>query len=69
MRLCDANVLVYAHREESIEHEAFAAFLCELAEGPSAFGLSEAVLSGFVRIVTNPRVFQQPTQTSHGFRI
>lgn len=64
MKLCDVNVLIYAHREESTEHEAFAAFLRELAEGPSAFGLSEAVLSGFVRIVTNPKVFQQPTPTS-----
>lgn len=64
MKLCDVNVLIYAHREESTEHEAFAAFLRELAEGPSAFGLSEAVLSGFVRIVTNPKVFKQPTPTS-----
>lgn len=64
MKLCDVNVLVYAHREESSEHEAFAAYLRDLAEGPSAFGLSEAVLSGFVRIVTNPRVFRQPTPTA-----
>lgn len=61
MRLCDVNVLIYAHREESVEHEAYAAFLCQMAEGDAAFGLSEAVLSGFVRIVTNPRVFKQPT--------
>lgn len=61
MKLCDVNVLIYAHREESAEHEAYAAFLRNLAEGNSAFGLSEAVLSGFVRIATNPRVFKQPT--------
>lgn len=67
MKLCDVNVLVYAHREESSEHGAFAAYLRDLAEGPSAFGLSEAVLSGFVRIVTNPRVFRQPTPTAIAF--
>jgi len=63
MKLCDVNVLIHAHREDSVEHEAYAAFLRSLAEGNSAFGLSEAVLSGFVRIVTNPRVFKQPTPT------
>lgn len=63
MKLCDVNVLIYAHREESLDHKKFAKFLRELAEGPSAFGISEAVLSGFVRIVTNPKVFKQPTPT------
>ena len=67
MKLCDVNVLIYAHREESSEHEAFAAFLRELAEGPSTFGLSDAVLSGFVRIVTNPKIFKQPTPTATAF--
>ncbi len=61
MKLCDVNVLIYAHREESLDHEAHAAFVRKLAEGPSAFGLSEAVLSGFVRIVTNPKIFKEPT--------
>jgi uncharacterized protein len=63
MKLCDVNVLIYAHREESPEHEAYANFVRQLAEGSSAFGLSEAVLSGFVRIATNPRVFRKPTPT------
>lgn len=61
MILCDVNVLIYAHREESAEHHAYAAYLTKLAQGETAFGLSDAVLSGFVRIVTNPRVFREPT--------
>ena len=64
MKLCDVNVLIYAHREESLDHRAFATFLREMANGPSAFSLSEAILSGFLRIVTNPRVFKQPTPTN-----
>lgn len=64
MKLCDVNVLVYAHREESLEHEAYASFVREMAAAPSAFGYSEAVLSGFVRVVTNPKIFKQPTPTS-----
>lgn len=63
MKLCDVNVLIYAHREESLDHQGYAAFLREVAEGPSAFGISELVLSGFVRIVTNPEIFKQPTPT------
>jgi len=64
MKLCDVNVLIYAHREESPEHEAYAAFVRNLAGGASAFGLSDAVLSGFVRIVTNPGIFRNPTPVS-----
>ncbi len=64
MKLCDVNVLIYAHREESFHHGDYVAFLRKLAEGDAAFGLSEAVLSGFVRIVTNPRIFRQPTPTT-----
>lgn len=63
MKLPDVNVLVYAHREDgSREHEAYAEWLTELASSPSRFALSEAVLIGFVRIVTNPRIFQKPTE-------
>lgn len=61
MKLCDINVLIYAHRAESVEHAAYADLVRRMAEGPSNFGLSEAVLSGFVRIVTNPQVYREPT--------
>jgi toxin-antitoxin system PIN domain toxin len=67
MKLCDINVLIYAHREESPEHAAYANFIRGLAEGPSAFALSEAMLGGFVRIVTNPKIFRQPTPTKTAF--
>lgn len=69
MRMCDVNVLIYAHREDaSPEHEAYASWLTEMATGPSAFGLSESVLSGFVRIVTNARVFRHPTPLEKALR-
>ena len=69
MKLCDINVLIYAHREDaSPEHAAYAAWLRRLATGPSAFGISESVLSGFVRIVTNPQVFKVATPTEVALR-
>jgi len=62
MKLCDVNVLVYAHREDSTpDHPRHAEWLRELVAAPSQFGLSEAVLSGFIRVVSNPRIFRDPT--------
>lgn len=62
MNLCDVNVLVYAHRPDaSAEHPAYVDWLTAMAEGPAAYGLSESVLSSFVRVVTNPRIFRDPT--------
>jgi toxin-antitoxin system PIN domain toxin len=57
----DVNVLVYAHREELPEHAACLGWLAQLVEADAAFGLSELVLSGFLRVVTHPRVFKTPT--------
>lgn len=61
MILPDVNVLIYAHREESAEHSAYATWLQSLVRGNEPFACSELALSGFVRIVTNPRVFYDPT--------
>lgn len=61
MLLPDVNVLIYAHRAESPEHAAYARWLTDLASGREPFALSELVLGGVIRIVTNPRVFRTPT--------
>lgn len=61
MLLPDVNVLIYAHVENSSpEHSAYAAWVTRLATGPEPFALSVLVLSGFVRVATNPRVFNPP---------
>lgn len=57
----DVNVLVYAFREELPEHEACRRWLEETVSADAAFGLSELVLSSFLRVVTHPRVFKTPT--------
>jgi hypothetical protein len=59
--LPDVNVLIYAHRAESPEHPRYADWLRRLAGGPEPFALSELGASGFVRIVTNPRIWDEPT--------
>jgi uncharacterized protein len=55
--LTDVNVLVHAHREDSPDHARCLAEIEALVSSSSAFGLSMLALSGFLRIVTHPRVF------------
>lgn len=64
MQLCDVNVLVYAHREDSSSHAACMRWLEALINGDEAYGYCELVLSGFVRVVTHPRVFARPSPVS-----
>jgi uncharacterized protein len=64
MQLPDVNVLIYAHRLESPEHERYAEWLAALARGPEPFALSELGASGFVRIVTNSNIWDEPTSTA-----
>lgn len=61
MILPDVNVLVYAHRRDADRHEEYRAWLEGAAAGPTPYGLSDLVLSGFLRVVTHPRVFVDPT--------
>jgi uncharacterized protein len=61
MILCDVNVLVYAHRAEATDHERYAAWLDETLDSDEAYGVSELVLSGFLRIVTHPRITRTPS--------
>ncbi len=68
MRMPDVNVLVYAHREESPAHARYAAWVTELATGAEPFALSELVLHGFVRVVTNPRIFDPASTVQQAFR-
>jgi uncharacterized protein len=61
MRLVDVNVLVYAHRCDAARHQEYADWLRDLLAGQEPYGIADLVLSGFLRIVTNPKVFRQPT--------
>jgi uncharacterized protein len=61
MILTDVNVLVYAHRSDAPEHDAYREWLEAVINGDQAYGVSDLVLSGFLRIVTHPRVFAVPS--------
>lgn len=60
MIVVDTNLLVYALDEEAPRHEAARIWLEDRLNGPAGVGLPWQVLSGFVRIVSNPRIFPKP---------
>ena len=61
MLLMDVNVLVYAHREDTRDHQAYRQWLESVINSKLAFAYSELVLSGFIRVVTHPKVFEAPS--------
>jgi toxin-antitoxin system PIN domain toxin len=67
MILTDVNVLVYAHRADAPGHLAYREWLEALINGDAAYGFSELVLSGFLRVVTHPRVFNPPSDLDSAF--
>jgi toxin-antitoxin system PIN domain toxin len=62
MILPDVNVLVYAHRADAPNHAAYRRWLEDVINSDQAYGMADIVLSGFLRIVTHPRIFDPPTE-------
>ena len=60
MILPDVNVLVYAFIEEAPDHERYLEWLESLVNGREQYALADLVLSGFLRVVTHPRVQVSP---------
>ena len=61
MLLLDVNVWVYAHREDAPRHNLFKSFVENLLNNNNPYGVSTLVMSGFLRVVTHPKVFVPPT--------
>ena len=60
MILPDVNILVYAFRADAGNHAAMRRWLEEAISSDEPYGLSDLVLSGFIRVVTHPRIFREP---------
>ena len=68
MLLLDVNILVYGYRVEMPQHAAIRAWLTELTNGGTAFGIPEINLSSFLRIVTKrPFVPPSPIESALDF--
>jgi hypothetical protein len=60
MVLFDVNVLIYAFHRRAADHHRYCAWLDSVIDGDGAYGVVDLVCSGFLRIVTNPRIFAAP---------
>ena len=57
------NISIPALRPDVIDHHRYRDFLMSAIDAEELLGSCELVLSGVVRILTNPRVFQKPSST------
>ncbi len=64
MILVDANLLVYAHVASFPQHERARTWLDDRINAAAPVGLPWPSLLAFVRIVSNPRIFDQPAAVS-----
>lgn len=60
MTLVDANLLVYAHVVSSPQHERARQWLDDQLNGAAPVGLPWPSVLAFLRLVSNPRVFERP---------
>jgi hypothetical protein len=60
MILVDANLLLYAYHPRSEQHEASRAWLEGVLSGSELVRFAWLALWAFLRISTNPRVFERP---------
>jgi len=60
--LADVNVLLYAFRADSEDHERYRSWLGGVVNGDEAYGVSPQVLSSVVRISTHPRIYARPSR-------
>lgn len=64
MILIDANLLLYAYHPKAEQHEKSRRWLEAVLSGTDVVGFAWLTLWAFVRISTNPRVFDNPLSAS-----
>ena len=57
----DTQLLVYAHREDALWHDAAIRVVTELAEGQASWAIPWPCVHEFLAIVTHPRIYAPPT--------
>jgi toxin-antitoxin system PIN domain toxin len=65
----DVNVLLNAYDRDSKFHKAVAGWWEEALGGPAAIGLPWVSILGFIRLITNPRIYASPTTPSQAIRV
>jgi toxin-antitoxin system PIN domain toxin len=57
----DVNILVIAHRVDQDDHDAIRGWLEAEVNSDRPLALADIAVSGFLRIVTNARIYHRPT--------
>ena len=65
----DANLLLYAYREEVTFHDPARAWWESLLNGTERVGIPWAVVSAFVRMITNRSAYRVPATPTQAFDI
>ncbi len=65
MYFTDVNILVSAFREDSSHYSLVRPWFEAMIDADDSFGMSDVVLSSFLRIVTNPRIFRPAAPLDH----
>jgi toxin-antitoxin system PIN domain toxin len=60
MILPDINLLIHAHNARGVHHSKALGWWNQCLQGPQGVALAWAVILGFVRITTHPKVFEHP---------
>ena len=63
MKVVDVNVLLYAVNQDADRHTVVRRWWEKALNGVESVGLPWIVLSGFLRISTNPKVYPEPMST------
>lgn len=66
--LVDANLLVYAFAQDLPQHERARAWLDDQLNGPMRVGMPWESLLAFVRLVSNPRIFECPATVARAWQ-
>ena len=67
MILVDANLLIYAHGATLPQHAAARGWLDGRLNGRAQVGLPWPSLMAFVRLVSNPRIFERPESITNAW--
>jgi uncharacterized protein len=67
MYLSDINVLVYAYASDMPSSDRYAEWLQKMLSAGEPFGMSDIVLAGFIRIVTNPKILSPRRSLDEAF--
>lgn len=69
MILPDVNVLVIAHRADQPDHARVRAWLEAEINSQRPLALADLAVAGFLRIVTNPRIYNSPTPLARALAV